>query len=48
MIPNGAQLITHFTAVDRALEKSSNRFFVAGDAALSAIPKIHAHARIPI
>ena len=48
MIPNGAKLMTHLTPVEIASEKSSSIFFVDAEAPFKAIPKIQAHARIPI
>ena len=48
MIPNGARLMIHLTAVEVASEMFSMTFFVVSLAAFSAIPKMIAHARIPI
>ena len=48
MIPKGAQLMTHLTAVETASEILSSAFLVPSLAPLSAIPKIMAHARMPM
>ena len=48
MIPNGAQLMIHFTAVAIASEIFSKAFFVPSLALLRAMPSMMAHARIPI